>query len=96
MFQVCFAFDVLGVFLCLLLLVLSAVRRGSQWNAGPRIFTVNLMLVNLLHAGCGVVVHGGFVFDGIKSALGRKYRHRRWLKGSLGAIIKLYSQVLIF
>ncbi|KAH7709754.1 hypothetical protein AAVH_22951 [Aphelenchoides avenae] len=72
-YRVCFAFDVLGVFMCLLLLGLSAVRRGSQWNAGPRIFTVNLMLVNLLHAGCGACVHGGFAFEWMKPALGLIY-----------------------
>lgn len=61
-FQVCFAYDILGIAMCLLLLDMSAIRKGERFKVGPRIFVVNLMLVNLAHASCGLVIHGGMIF----------------------------------
>lgn len=70
--QACFAFDIIGILMCLLLLVLSAKRIGPRFNIGPRIFAVNLMLVNMLHAICGLITHGGLAYSGMQKILGCK------------------------
>lgn len=53
-----------------LLLVVTLVRISSQFNAGPRIFVANLALSNLVHALCGLLVHGGVVYPGWATTFG--------------------------
>ncbi|KAH7703293.1 hypothetical protein AAVH_29537, partial [Aphelenchoides avenae] len=48
--QICTPFDVIGMILIVLVLCLSCVRHNAKVNVGPRIFTVNMMLFNAIHA----------------------------------------------
>ncbi|KAH7714405.1 hypothetical protein AAVH_18224 [Aphelenchoides avenae] len=46
----CVPIDILGITLVALVLSLSAVRHRAKFNLGPRIFTVNMMLLDAVHA----------------------------------------------
>ncbi|KAH7718254.1 hypothetical protein AAVH_14322 [Aphelenchoides avenae] len=72
-FKYCVAFEILGAVLTLLVLVLSVVNIGGTFNFGPRIFVVNMMLFNLLHTVCTMVVDISFIDPEIRTMLGRLY-----------------------
>lgn len=51
---------------------LSFKRDSVRFNIGPRIFTVNLMLFNIVHSTCGLLIHGSLAYPQMRAAIGRK------------------------
>ncbi|KAH7700327.1 hypothetical protein AAVH_32554, partial [Aphelenchoides avenae] len=72
-YKYCVAFEILGGILTLLVLVLSAISSAETFNVGPRIFVVNLMLFNLIHTVCTMVVDISFIDWDIRGMLGSFY-----------------------
>ncbi|KAH7716191.1 hypothetical protein AAVH_16383 [Aphelenchoides avenae] len=48
--QICIGLEALGVVSASFVLVLSVVRRGVNFNIGPRIFVINLMLMDIINS----------------------------------------------
>ncbi|KAH7708616.1 hypothetical protein AAVH_24125 [Aphelenchoides avenae] len=64
-------FEGLGCALSVLVLALSFKRHKASFNLGPRIFTANLMIFNLIHSLCSLLLDWTFLDFRVLFKLGR-------------------------